>query len=264
MPHHVTPTPSSVQGVRYLDALRYSSSENSAVARIGSVPSEGFNDGVRLDQCRAIVDGSADAIALLSSDGTIQCVTAAIERLSGYAPGELIGKSAFDLIHPDDRAAVRDAFRCGVDAPGVPIRVEYRSRHKDGSWRRREVVGVSRLAVPSIAAFVVNYRDTTARDLSDAALIERERIYQSTFDEALIGIAQTSLEGAFLRVNRHLCDLLGYTPEELTATDFMTISHPEDLVQDVEARSAMVAGAIDRYTREKRYRRKIIGSSGRD
>jgi len=211
---------------------------------------------VRLDQWRAIVDGSADAIALLSSDGTIQFVTAAIERLSGYAPGELIGKSAFDLIHPDDRAAVREAFRCGAAAPGVPIRVEYRSRHKDGSWRRREVVAVNRLADPSIAAFVINYRDTTARDRSDAVLIERERIYQSTFDDALIGIAQTSLEGAFLRVNRHLCDLLGYTPEELTATDFMTISHPDDLVQDVEARSAMVAGVIDRYTREKRYRRK--------
>jgi PAS domain S-box-containing protein len=211
---------------------------------------------VRQDQCRAIVAGSADAIALLSADGTIQCVTGAIERLSGYAPRELIGRSAFDLIHPDDRAAVRDAFQCGLDAPGVPIRVEYRSRHKDGSWRRREVVGVNRLGTPFIAAFVVNYRDTTARDLSDAALIERERIYQSTFEEALIGIAQTSLNGTFLRVNRHLCDLLGYTPEELTATDFMTISHPDDLVEDMAARSAMASGALDRYTREKRYRRK--------
>src|SRR4051812_49025742 len=99
-----------------------------------------------------MVDGSADAIALLSANGTIQYVTAAIERLSGYASGELIGRNAFDLIHPDDRAAVRDAFQCGVDAPGVPIRVEYRSRHKDGSWRRREVVDVSRLGDPSIAA----------------------------------------------------------------------------------------------------------------
>jgi PAS domain S-box-containing protein len=153
-------------------------------------------------------------------------------------------------------AGVREALQRALDAPGVPVCVEYRARHKDGSWRHREVVGVSRLGDPTVAAVVVNYRDTTARNLAEVALFERERVYQSTFDEALIGIAQTSLEDQFLRVNHHLFDLLGYTSEELTAADFMTISNPDQIAQDREAKTQLISGAVDRYTREKRYRRK--------
>ncbi len=117
-------------------------------------------------------------------------------------------------------------------------------------------MGVNRLDDPAVAAVVVNYRDTTAPKVAEAALLARERVYQATFDEALIGLAQTSLEGRFLLVNRHLCNLLGYTVEELRAIDFMTLSHPDEVAGDVEARNGLLAGAIDRYTREKRYRRK--------
>src|SRR5207245_8280919 len=148
---------------------------------------------------------SADAIALLHRDGTIRFVTASIERLSGYTPDELVGNRTFDRIHPDDRASVSDAFRRVVEQPGVPISIEYRGQHKDGSWRHREVVGVNRLDDPAVAGVVVNYRDTTASKVADEALLERERVYQATFDGALIGLAQTSLEGRFLLVNRHLC-----------------------------------------------------------
>src|SRR5262249_47757111 len=88
------------------------------------------------------------------------------------------------------------------------------------------------------------------------ALEESERLHRSTFDEAPIGVAHTSLTGRFLRVNRSLCQLLGYSPEELTRIDFREITHPDDLAQDVDATRRLVTGQLDRYTREKRYRRK--------
>jgi two-component system cell cycle sensor histidine kinase/response regulator CckA len=205
---------------------------------------------------RAMVENSADAIALLNGDGTIRFVTESIERLSGYTSDDLAGSKAFDRIHPDDRASVSVAFQRALEQPGVPISVEYRGQHRDGSWRHREVVGVNRLDDPGVAAVVVNYRDTTAHKVAEAALLERERLYQATFDEALIGLAQTSRDGRFLLANSHLCDLLGYSAEELSALDFMTISHPDEVAGDVDARERLIAGAINRYTREKRYRRK--------
>jgi two-component system cell cycle sensor histidine kinase/response regulator CckA len=87
-------------------------------------------------------------------------------------------------------------------------------------------------------------------------VVQREQVYQSTFDEALIGIAQTCLDGRFLLVNRYLCRLLGYSADELSATDFMSISHPGELALDLEGRTQLISGAVDRYSREKRYRRK--------
>jgi PAS domain S-box-containing protein len=79
---------------------------------------------------------------------------------------------------------------------------------------------------------------------------------QSTFDEALIGIAHTSLDGRCLLVNRRLCDLLGYSRDELTGLDFMRITPLEEAGHDREARAQLITGTLPRYTREARYRRK--------
>jgi two-component system cell cycle sensor histidine kinase/response regulator CckA len=205
---------------------------------------------------RAIVESSADAIALLDRNGTIRFVTESVERLTGVRASELSGKNAFDLVHPGDRATVVAAFERALEQPGVPISVEYRERHHDGTWRRREVIGVNRLDDPAVAGVVVNCRDTSAHKMPATALVERDGLCQRTFDEASIGMAHTRIDGRFLRVNRRLCDLLGYTADELTGLDFMAISHPDDVPADERARGQLIAGAIRRYTREKQYRRK--------
>src|SRR5258708_7367217 len=94
------------------------------------------------------------------------------------------------------------------------------------------------------------------RDAYYRALVESERAFASTFDEAPIGIAHTSLEGRWLRVNRRLCEFLGYTQEELLATSFMAITHPDDVEQDTREQSRLTSGAVTKYEREKRYRHK--------
>jgi PAS domain S-box-containing protein len=126
------------------------------------------------DLYRAVLESSVDAVALLAADGRVLFVTGAIERLTGYAPGELVGKSAFDLVHPDDLRYVREAFQRALDSR-EPVRIEYRGRHRDGSWRHRDVIGINRLDDPTVAAIVVNYRETTSLSLAEAALLERER-----------------------------------------------------------------------------------------
>ena len=113
-------------------------------------------------------------MALLAPDGRIVFVTAPIERLTGYTPAELVGTSGFDLVHPDDAPGVREAFQRAVSGR-EPVRIEYRARHKDGSWRRRDVVGINRLGDPALSGVVVNYRDTSVRSVVEAALLERER-----------------------------------------------------------------------------------------
>ena len=79
---------------------------------------------------------------------------------------------------------------------------------------------------------------------------------QSTLDEVPIGIAHTSLDGQFILVNRCLCELLGYTPDELTAIDLFAISHEDDVGHDVHERDRLITGRLERYSRAKRYRRK--------
>jgi two-component system cell cycle sensor histidine kinase/response regulator CckA len=88
------------------------------------------------------------------------------------------------------------------------------------------------------------------------ALAESERVFAATFAEAPIGMAHTSLEGRWLRVNRCLSEFLGYSPEELMATSFMAITHPDDVEQDTREMARLLAGETMKYEREKRYHHK--------
>ena len=71
-----------------------------------------------------------------------------------------------------------------------------------------------------------------------------------------IGMALVSLDGRFLRVNRALCQIVGYDPEELVRMRFQDITHPEDLESDMEQVERLLRGEIDRYRLAKRYLRK--------
>lgn len=80
-----------------------------------------------------------------------------------------------------------------------------------------------------------------------------DTLFQEAYENAPIGIALVSIDGEWLRVNRPLCEILGYTAEELTSTSFQAITHPEDLEADWQRTRQMLAGEIGSYQMEKRY-----------
>ena len=89
-----------------------------------------------------------------------------------------------------------------------------------------------------------------------AQLRESEERFRLTIDEAPIGMALVALDGTFARVNRVLCEITGYTAEELTKLTFQDITHADDLDTDVALSEQLARGEIPRYQLEKRYIRK--------
>ncbi|HEX6536094.1 MAG TPA: PAS domain S-box protein [Gemmatimonadaceae bacterium] len=85
------------------------------------------------------------------------------------------------------------------------------------------------------------------------AVRESEERFRVAFDQAAIGMAITSAEGRWLKVNRALCDILGYTEGELLASTFQDVTHPDDVPRSVAVLRRAVAGELDRYQLEKRY-----------
>jgi PAS domain S-box-containing protein len=88
-------------------------------------------------------------------------------------------------------------------------------------------------------------------DVAEALWESAER-FRATFEQAPIGIAHIAPDGHFLRVNRKLCDLVGYEPDELQGMSFQQITHPEDLRADEELIQRMLSGELETYNREKR------------
>ena len=85
------------------------------------------------------------------------------------------------------------------------------------------------------------------------ALVKSENRCRNTFEQATVGITHISLKGRFLWVNQKLCDILGYTSQELMKLRFQDITYPEDLALDKKYVPQIIAGILDSCTYEKRY-----------
>lgn len=91
---------------------------------------------------------------------------------------------------------------------------------------------------------------------SDKIIAENEERYRAMFELAAVGIALVSPEGKWISVNDALCNIVGYTADELTQLSFQNITHPDDLPADLEQIRKLKSGEIDSYQTEKRYIRK--------
>jgi two-component system, sensor histidine kinase and response regulator len=91
---------------------------------------------------------------------------------------------------------------------------------------------------------------------AEGQLLVSKARYETAFEHAAAGMSHVSPSGQWLRVNRKLCDMLGYTEEELRARTFQDITHPEDLHDDLSRFKELLDGSIRSFSMEKRYFRK--------
>jgi diguanylate cyclase (GGDEF)-like protein/PAS domain S-box-containing protein len=94
------------------------------------------------------------------------------------------------------------------------------------------------------------------RQQVEAALKQSEALFRQTFELAGSGIAHVDLNGVFLRVNRRMCEILGYREEELVGRSVKSISHPDDRDVTDGQRARMQAGELESVQVEKRYLRR--------
>jgi PAS domain S-box-containing protein len=112
---------------------------------------------------RALVDQSQEAITLLDEHRVALYNSRAVETVTGYLPEELKGECIDRFVHDDDLPLWHETFQRCLDQPGIPMTIEYRFRHQDGSWRFGEAVFVNHLDNAAVRAVVANHRDVTER-----------------------------------------------------------------------------------------------------
>jgi diguanylate cyclase (GGDEF)-like protein/PAS domain S-box-containing protein len=116
-----------------------------------------------------------------------------------------------------------------------------------------EVEQVVMTEFAKIAEDLLSAKELAAK--SDGVLqyaMEREKLFRDTFEQAPIGIIHTSLHGLILRMNQRACALLGYAPAELRELSIPSITHPEDVANNIREFKRTLAGEIDSYRLEQR------------
>lgn len=114
-------------------------------------------------QFNTLVAHSHDGIALLNANGLFSYVSPSVERISGYAPVELLGNVKDDFIHPDDAPEYARQIEQLKATPGQTIQLTYRFKHKSGQWNWAEAIATNSINVEGINAIVFNFKNITER-----------------------------------------------------------------------------------------------------
>ncbi|VTT98138.1 histidine kinase : Chemotaxis protein methyltransferase CheR OS=Polaromonas naphthalenivorans (strain CJ2) PE=4 SV=1: PAS_9: PAS_4: PAS_9: PAS_4: PAS_9: PAS_8: PAS_4: PAS_8: PAS_3: PAS_3: HisKA: HATPase_c: Response_reg [Gemmataceae bacterium] len=168
----------------------------------------------------------------------------------------LYGRSDEEVFPPDTARQFRENDLRAA-AAGTGIRAVETLQHGDGVVRH-SLVSKFQVPGPSGGPGLVGgvAIDITEEVRTRAVLEESEERFRATFEQAAVGIAHVATDGRWLRVNRKLCDIVGYAPDELLRLTFQDITHPEDVGADLAQLRRLLAGEIATYAMEKRYFRK--------
>jgi PAS domain S-box-containing protein len=155
-----------------------------------------------------LVENSFEVIAMIDTEAKVLYTSPPTRNILGYENSELLGRSMFEWMHPEDTSGVLEIFQGLLRTPGAIAHAKCRMKRKDGVWRWMEGSGHNLLHDPAIEAIVINYRDITERKL----LQER---FEQAVEYSPVANIMVNKEGKIQLVNKSTEVLFGYSREEL-------------------------------------------------
>jgi len=152
-------------------------------------------------------------------------------------------------VHPQDQKRVAEAVKDSMNRHH-PYESEFRVVRLDGSVRWVAAKGTFYYATNGEPERMLGMAiDITERKVAE----ESKERFRSVFDYSAAGMALVGHDGRWIRVNKALCEILGYTEQELLATTFQSLTHPDDLEADLSNAQKVFTGQLRFYHIEKRY-----------
>jgi PAS domain S-box-containing protein len=209
----------------------------------------------QLGEIESIYRMAPVGLCFIDTDFRYVRINEELAQINGLSVAEHVGKT-FQEVLPEVADLIEPTYRQVMKSgePIINLEVTGTNRTQPGVERcwlasfypqtddRGRVIGVNNVV-----------QEITDRKQAEIALKISEELSRYTFEYTSIGMAHVALDGTWIRVNRKICNILGYSSAELLATTFQAVTEPADLAEDVALVQQLINGEIAEYTLEKRY-----------
>lgn len=178
---------------------------------------------------RTLIEQSPSAVQMVSKEGKILFSSDSVKNVLGYTPEEIANEGVTPFIHPDDIEEFFKKFNTLAKHPGEHTTLQYRVRHKDGTWAWLETLAVNHLETPNIQALVGNFRNITKQKEAEDKLRESEQRFRS-FINNLPNLAwMAKPDGHIYWYNSRWYEYTGTKPADMEGWGWQSVHDPEFL-----------------------------------
>jgi diguanylate cyclase (GGDEF)-like protein/PAS domain S-box-containing protein len=204
------------------------------------------------DLYKTIMEASPVAMLVVEGDGSIILCNRAAEQTFGYSTSELTGMNLNTIVpYRNPIENLVDRFAAGQPAERI-VSHNINGIRKDRSQLEARV-SLSPIAFENRQTIFVTIIDQTALNTAKQGLKESEARFRAMFKFAPIGMAIIGIDGRWLKVNSELCEMLGFTEDELLSRTMLDLTHPEDMHGSLNLLHQSVSGELDQYRMQARY-----------
>ncbi len=176
----------------------------------------------------ALIEHASEIISLTDKNGDVIYVSPCIERITGFKPKEIIDKTCFLQMHPDQAEESKAVLQELLQNPGVPIQRTNRFLHKNGEYICVEGTVINLLNDPSVRAIVSNYREITEKIKVEQALKLSERLFKALVQDGADLIGILDLEGNYKFISPSAATIVGVEAHKLIGKNAFDYIHKED------------------------------------
>lgn len=180
---------------------------------------------------RSYVQHSSEIIAILNRECVVQYVSPATHRVLGVEPEAVVGNDWFLSVHREDQPYLREQLNHLIENQTDRLELEYRRRHKDGSWKNMLTVVTNLLEDPMVAGLLVSSRDITDRLAAEEELRKTASTIEATFQSTKDAILVVDRQGNCLSYNAQFLELWEM-PEEVNEHATNRVQWVLDKVKD--------------------------------
>lgn len=206
----------------------------------------------------AMLENSTDIMAIMDSNGIITYTSSNVKTHFGWIPEDVIGKEGWLTVHPDDLYRTKERFKFLLDHSLEIVRIDFRFKCFDGSYRYVNLSAVNMLKDPIIKGILVNYRDIDQQKKIQQALLANEYKYRILFENMQDTVCMLDNEGRITDLNEAGIKLIGYSRSEIIGMKVAQLVHPDDI-----ERSAEYFQKLSRKGCYSRYEGRIVAKSGK-